>query len=60
MGSDFDGIAGMVPAGMEDVSKYPAIVHGLMEIGYTDEDIRKIMGMNLIRVIRANEAVAEK
>jgi membrane dipeptidase len=60
MGSDFDGIAGMVPAGMEDVSKYPAIVRGLMELGYADEDIRKIMGMNLIRVIRANEAVAEK
>jgi membrane dipeptidase len=60
VGSDFDGIAGMVPAGVEDVSKYPAIVRGLMDLGYSDEDVRKIMGMNLIRVLRANEAVAEK
>ena len=60
VGSDFDGIAGMVPAGVEDVSKYPAIVRGLMDLGYSDENVRKIMGMNLIRVLRANEAVAEK
>jgi membrane dipeptidase len=60
MGSDFDGIAGMVPSGVEDVSKYPAIVRGLMDLGYSDDDVRKIMGMNMIRVLRANEAVAEK
>jgi membrane dipeptidase len=60
MGSDYDGIAGMVPAGAEDVSKYPNIVAGLIELGYSDDDIRKIMGMNLIRVLRANEAQAEK
>jgi membrane dipeptidase len=60
VGSDFDGIAGMVPAGVEDVSKYPVIVRGLIDLGYSDDDIRKIMGMNLIRVLRANEAVAEK
>ena len=44
----------------EDVSKYPVIVRGLMDLGYSDEDVRKIMGMNLIRVLRANEKVAEK
>lgn len=60
MGSDFDGIAGMVPRGMEDMSKYPVIVKGLMEMGYSDTDIRKIMGGNLVRVMRANEAGAEK
>ncbi len=58
LGSDFDGVSGMVPRGMEDVSKYPGIARGLMERGYSDEDIRKIMGMNLIRVLKANEAVA--
>ncbi|MEZ5402447.1 MAG: dipeptidase [Bryobacteraceae bacterium] len=58
LGSDFDGVSGMVPRGMEDVSKYPAIVRGLMARGYSDEEIRKIMGMNLIRVMKANEAVA--
>jgi membrane dipeptidase len=60
VGSDFDGIAGMVPAGVEDVSKYPVIVRGLIDLGYSDDDIRKMMGMNLIRVLRANEALAEK
>ena len=60
VGSDFDGIAGMVPAGVEDVSKYPVIVRGLIDLGYSDDDIRKMMGMNLIRVLRANEASAEK
>jgi membrane dipeptidase len=60
LGSDFDGIAGMVPAGVEDVSKYPVIVRGLMDLGYSDDDLRKMMGMNLIRVLQANEALAEK
>jgi membrane dipeptidase len=60
MGSDFDGISGMVPEGMEDVSKYPELVRGLMDLGYTDSDIRKIMGQNMLRVMRANEAVAKK
>jgi membrane dipeptidase len=60
LGSDFDGISGMTPRGMEDVSKYPALVKGLIEMGYSDGDIRKIMGENLLRVMRANEAGAEK
>lgn len=60
LGSDFDGISGMVPRGMEDVSKYPALVKGLIGMGYSDEDIRKIMGGNLLRVMRANDAGAEK
>lgn len=60
LGSDFDGISGMVPRGVEDVSKYPVLVKGLMEMGYSDADIRKIMGENLLRVLRANEAGADK
>jgi membrane dipeptidase len=60
MGSDFDGISGMAPVGMEDVSRYPVIVKGLMDMGYSDQDIRKIMGINLLRVLKANEEVAEK
>ena len=60
IGSDFDGISGMAPVGMEDVSKYPVIVKGLMDMGYSDPDIRKVMGLNLLRVLRANEAGAEK
>jgi membrane dipeptidase len=60
IGSDFDGVSGMVPDGMEDVSKYPALVKGLVDIGYSDSDIRKVTGENLLRVLRANEAVARE
>jgi membrane dipeptidase len=60
IGSDFDGVSGMVPAGMEDVSRYPALIKGMIELGYSDVDIRKVMGENLVRVMRANEAVAKE
>jgi membrane dipeptidase len=60
LGSDYDGISGMTPSGMEDVSHYPTIVKGLIELGYSDGDIRKVMGLNLLRVLRANEQGAEK
>jgi len=60
LGSDFDGVSGMVPGGLEDVSKYPALVQGLMDLGYSDLEIREIMGENLLRVMRANEAVASQ
>jgi len=60
LGSDFDGISGMTPTGMENVSKYPALVRGLIEMGYSDKDIRKIMGLNIVRVMRAAEEVATK
>jgi membrane dipeptidase len=48
----------MAPAGMEDMAKYPALVRGLIDMGYADTDIRKIMGENLLRVMRANEEAA--
>ena len=60
LGSDFDGISGMVPEGMEDVSRYPVLVKGLIELGYSDADIRNIMGLNLVRVMRQAEEVAAK
>ena len=59
-GSDFDGISGMAPEGMEDVSKYPELIKGLIQLGYSDADIRKIAGQNMLRVMRANEAVAKR
>ena len=59
-GSDFDGVSGMVPTGMEDVSKYPDLVRGLIDLGYSDDDLRKIMGENLLRVMRAAEEAAGK
>jgi membrane dipeptidase len=60
LGSDFDGISGMAPAGMEDVSRYPTRGRGLMERGYSDADIRKIMGLNILRVFRACGEGAEQ
>jgi membrane dipeptidase len=59
-GSDFDGISGMAPEGMEDVSKYPELIKGLMQLGYSDSDIRKIAGLNMLRVMRENEAVTKR
>ena len=60
LGSDFDGISGMTPTGMEDVSKYPVLVKGLIDMGYSDPDIRKIMGLNILRVLRQTEEVAKQ
>jgi membrane dipeptidase len=60
IGSDFDGVSGMVPEGLEDVSKYPVLVRGMIEMGYSDADIRKIMGENLLRFMKKVEEVAER
>lgn len=59
IGSDFDGIS-RTPAGLEDVSCYPALFAELMRRGYSPEDIRKIAGLNLLRVMRGAEAVASR
>ena len=57
VGSDFDGSPGM-PKGLEDVSCYPALFAELAERGYADEDLAKVAGRNVLRVMRAAEAVA--
>ena len=57
IGSDFDGIT-MVPIGLEDVSKYPALIAELLRRGYRDEEVEKIAGANLLRVMREVEAVS--
>jgi membrane dipeptidase len=59
IGGDFDGITSVV-VGLEDVSTYPMLMAELIRRGYTDEDIRKIAGRNLLRVMRGAEAVAVK
>lgn len=59
IGSDFDGI-GCTPEGLDDVSKFPNLTRALLEKGYTAEDIRKIYGGNLLRVMRAVEVAAGK
>jgi membrane dipeptidase len=51
IGADFDGIP-TVPQGLEDISKMPALRQSLAKQGYSETDIRKIMGGNFLRVIR--------
>jgi membrane dipeptidase len=57
LGSDFDGIQS-TPQGLEDVSKYPALAAELLRRGYSDEDVKKVLGQNVLRVLRAAERVA--
>ncbi len=57
LGSDFDGITS-VPVGLEDVSTYPALIAELLRRGYSDDDIHKIAGRNILRVMRAVEGKA--
>jgi membrane dipeptidase len=59
LGSDFDGVS-VLPTQLEDVSCYPYITQGLMDRGYTDEQIRGILGGNMMRVFRGAEAIAAK
>jgi membrane dipeptidase len=58
LGGDFDGIT-TVPEGLEDVSKYPAVTAELLRRGYTDDEIKKILGLNILRVMRAAEQVSK-
>ncbi|RYY29169.1 MAG: membrane dipeptidase [Chitinophagaceae bacterium] len=54
IGSDFDGIEAP-PKQLDDVTAYPLVTKALMEKGYKKRDIRKILGGNFMRVLRANE-----
>jgi membrane dipeptidase len=54
IGSDFDGVE-CTPIGLDDVSKYPNLTRALLERGYSADDIRKIYGGNVLRVMRAVE-----
>ena len=56
LGSDFDGIT-TVPVGLEDVSTFPALIAELLRRGYSDDDIRRITGRNLLRALRGAEKV---
>ena len=51
IGSDFDGISDS-PQGLEDESKMPALTAALLKRGYSEPDIKKIMGGNFLRVVR--------
>lgn len=58
-GSDFDGI-GCTPQGLDDVGKFPALTAELLRRGYSDDDAKKVIGLNMLRVMRRVEAVAAR
>ena len=55
LGSDFDGVPA-VPVGLEDASKLPALTAALRARGFSPEDLTKILGGNVLRVLESNEA----
>ncbi|MGH9374123.1 MAG: dipeptidase [Vicinamibacterales bacterium] len=59
IGGDFDGITS-VPQGLEDVSTYPALTAELLKRGYSDADIKKILGLNVLRAMKRAEEVAAR
>jgi membrane dipeptidase len=60
IGSDYDGVDGNLPIGLEDVSSYPNLIYALLKRGYSDEDIGKICSGNVLRVWRKVEEVARQ
>ena len=60
LGSDFDGVSGQLPEGLDSPADLPKITAALMERGYSAEDCRKILGGNLLRVFREVQAVSKQ
>jgi membrane dipeptidase len=60
LGSDFDGVNGQLPEGIDSPADLPKITAALMARGYSAEDCRKILGGNLLRVFREVEAVSKQ
>jgi membrane dipeptidase len=58
IGSDYDGVGDSLPIGLKDVSAYPVLIEGLLRRGYSDDEIKKILGGNLLRVWSGVEAYA--
>ncbi|MEO5589222.1 MAG: dipeptidase [Gemmatimonadaceae bacterium] len=59
IGGDFDGIS-IVIKGLEDVSTYPALFAELVHRGWSDGDLKKLAGENVLRVLKRNEEVADR
>src|SRR5687767_4796687 len=53
IGSDYDGVSSL-PVGMDDVTTYPKITEELLSRGYSKQSIKKILGDNVLRVMKAN------
>jgi membrane dipeptidase len=60
LGSDFDGVSGATPQGIDSAADLPKITQALLDRGYSDDDIRKILGGNLLRVLGQVEQVSRQ
>src|SRR5579872_4652184 len=60
LGSDFDGVSGATPQGIDSAADLPKITQALLDRGYSAEDIKKILGGNLMRVFREVEGVSHE
>jgi membrane dipeptidase len=60
IGSDFDGTDNQLPVGLEDVSTFPALLAELSRRGWSEEDLRKLAGENVLRVMTTAERVAAR
>ena len=60
LGSDFDGVSGATPAGIDSAADLPRITQALLDRGYSAADIHKILGGNLLRVFREVERVSHE
>ena len=60
LGSDFDGVGGATPQGMNSAADLPKITQALLDRGYSADDIKKILGGNLLRVFGQVEAVSRE
>lgn len=58
IGSDYDGVGDSLPTDLKDVSTYPNLIQGLLNRGYNDKEIIKILSGNFMRVWKANEEYA--
>jgi membrane dipeptidase len=60
IGSDFDGVDDDLPVGLEDQSKYPMLFAELIRRGWSDADLKKLAGENVLRVLATAERVAQR
>ncbi|MGB9197894.1 MAG: membrane dipeptidase, partial [Terriglobales bacterium] len=60
LGSDFDGVSGATPQGIDSAADLPKITQGLLDRGYSANDIRKILGGNVLRVFAECERVSRE
>ena len=60
LGSDFDGVSGATPTGIDSAADLPKITQALLDRGYSADDIKKVLGGNLMRVFKEVEKVSRE